>query len=319
MQSSSKNAKIYKTFFFIRNFFLIFVIGIFYYLTQPLKSNSVVFIPKGSISQIITYLKENNYELSTIDKYILFLLGSPQSGWINIGTKNLNRAEFLHKLTISKAALESITLIPGETSVVFLSEVAKKLNLNEELLLQEFEKQAPFLEGVFVPETYKIPKGITEDLFIKMLLKYAETQNKKTAEKIFGEFNQKKWHQYVIVASIIQKEAANNEEMPVVASVIYNRLKNNMKLQMDGSLNYGIYSHTKITAQRIRQDNSPYNTYKFQGLPKEAVCNVSLNAIKAAIFPVKSEYLYFVRDKNTGVHIFSKNINEHNKAINLQK
>ena len=155
MQSSSKNAKIYKTFFFIRNFFLIFVIGIFYYLTQPLKSNSVVFIPKGSISQIITYLKENNYELSTIDKYILFLLGSPQSGWINIGTKNLNRAEFLHKLTISKAALESITLIPGETSVVFLSEVAKKLNLNEELLLQEFEKQAPFLEGVFVPETYK--------------------------------------------------------------------------------------------------------------------------------------------------------------------
>lgn len=107
--------------------------------------------------------------------------------------------------------------------------------------------------------------------------------------------------------------------MPIVASVIYNRLKKGMKLQMDGTLNYGIYSHVKVTPQRIRQDNSSYNTYKFTGLPKEAVCNVSLAAIRAAIFPLKTDYLYFVRDKNTGVHIFSTNIDDHNKAINLQK
>lgn len=107
--------------------------------------------------------------------------------------------------------------------------------------------------------------------------------------------------------------------MPKIASVIYNRLKKGMKLQMDGTLNYGIYSHVKVTPQRIRQDNSSYNTYKFTGLPKEAVCNVSLAAIRAAIFPLKTDYLYFVRDKNTGVHIFSTNIDDHNKAINLQK
>ncbi|HEB8252373.1 TPA: aminodeoxychorismate lyase, partial [Campylobacter jejuni] len=117
--STTKNTTIYKIFFFIRNFFLIFILGIFYYLTQPLKSNSVVFIPQGSISQIITYLKQNKYQMSSIDKYILFFLGHPQSGWINIGTKDLNRAEFLHKLTIAKAALQTITLIPGETSVIF--------------------------------------------------------------------------------------------------------------------------------------------------------------------------------------------------------
>lgn len=79
----------------------------------------MVFIPQGSISQIITYLKQNKYQMSNIDKYILFFLGHPQSGWINIGTKDLNRAEFLHKLTIAKAALQTITLIPGETSVIF--------------------------------------------------------------------------------------------------------------------------------------------------------------------------------------------------------
>ncbi|MGI7653630.1 endolytic transglycosylase MltG [Campylobacter jejuni] len=317
--STTKNTTIYKIFFFIRNFFLIFILGIFYYLTQPLKSNSVVFIPQGSISQIITYLKQNKYQMSNIDKYILFFLGHPQSGWINIGTKDLNRAEFLHKLTIAKAALQTITLIPGETSVIFLEQAAKQLGLDKDILLKEFQAQAPYDEGVFLPETYKIPKGITENLLIQMLLNHAEISNKKTSEKIFGDYNPKKWHQYIIIASVIQKEAANDNEMPIVASVIYNRLKKGMKLQMDGTLNYGIYSHVKVTPQRIRQDNSPYNTYKFTGLPKEAVCNVSLAAIRAAIFPLKTDYLYFVRDKNTGVHIFSTNIDDHNKAINLQK
>lgn len=288
-------------------------------MTQPLKTNSVVFLPEGSISYIITHLKQNKYEMSAIDKYILFFLGHPQSGWINIGTNDLNRAEFLNKLTIAKAALETIILIPGETSIIFLEQVAKQLNLDKNTLLAEFKKQSLYNEGVFLPETYKIPKGITEALLIQSLLRHAENSNKKTAEKIFGEYNAKKWHQYVIMASVIQKEAANEDEMPIVASVIYNRLKKGMKLQMDGTLNYGIYSHAKITSQRIRQDNSSYNTYKFRGLPKEAVCNVSLAAIRAAIFPEKTDYLYFVRDKTTGVHIFSTNLNDHNKAINLQK
>lgn len=257
--------------------------------------------------------------MSSIDKYLLFFLGSPQSGWIALGTKTLNRAEFLHKLTIAKAALETITLIPGETSVVFLEQAAKQLQLDKNTLLVQFQKQAPYSEGVFLPETYKIPKGITEDLFIKILLAYANNSYKKTAEKIFGEYNEKKWHQYIIIASIIQKESANENEMALVSSVIYNRLKKGMKLQMDGTLNYGIYSHTKITPQRIKEDESTYNTYKFEGLPKEAVCNVSLSAIKAAIFPAKTDYLYFVRDKGTGLHHFSTNLNEHNALINKNK
>ncbi|MFB1645455.1 endolytic transglycosylase MltG [Campylobacter molothri] len=310
---------IYNIFFFIRNFLLIFIMGICYYLIQPLKSDSVIFIPKGSIAQIISYLKEKKYEMNTIDKYILFFLGHPQSGWIDLGMQKLNRIDFLYKLTVAKAALETITLIPGETSIVFLDQVSKKLDLNKETLLSEFQKQSLYPEGVFLPETYEIPKGISESLLIQNLLAISEKSNQITSKKIFGEYNRKKWHQYIIVASVIQKEAANESEMPIVASVIYNRLKKGMKLQMDGTLNYGIYSHEKITPQRIRQDKTFYNTYKFEGLPKEAVCNVSLAAIRAAIFPAKTDYLYFVRDKKTGVHIFTSNLNDHNKAINSQK
>lgn len=288
-------------------------------MIQALPSNSVVYIPKGSVAQIITHLKQNHYPLNDIDKYILSLLGHPQSGWINIGSQTLNRAEFLYKLTVAKAALETITLIPGETSIIFLEEVAQKLNLDKTKLLEEFKRQSPHTEGVFYPESYKIPRGISENLLIEMLLNYAQNRHKQAAKKIFGEYNAKKWHSYLITASIIQKEAASEEEMPIVASVIYNRLKIGMKLQMDGTLNYGIYSHMKITPQRIKEDNSPYNTYKFEGLPQDAVCNVSLAAIRAAIFPAKTNYLYFVRNKNTGKHIFSANLKDHNSAINRQK
>lgn len=253
--------------------------------------------------------------MSAIDKYTLFFLGHPQSGWINIGLKPLNRAEFLHKLTVAKAALETITLIPGETTEIFFQELAPKLNLDHKILMQEFYTQSPFKEGMLFPETYKIPKGITEKLLVKYLLTYSSKEFEKISRKIFREYNEKKWHEYIIIASIIQKEAANIEEMPIVSSVIRNRLKKGMKLQMDGTLNYGKYSHEKITPQRIRQDNSSYNTYKFSGIPKDAICNVSFAAIKAAIFPAKTEYLYFVRDKKTNKHVFSSTLKEHNKAI----
>ena len=85
--------------------------------------------------------------------------------------------------------------------------------------------------------------------------------------------------------------------MPIVSSVIHNRLKKGMKLQMDGTLNYGIYSNEVVTAERIRDDNTTYNTYKVVGLPTDPVCAVSLEAIKAAIFPVKSDY-YSIIDLN---------------------
>ena len=312
-------AKNHKIFFFIFNVFLLFFIGILYYLTLPFKSETVVYVPRGSIANIIANLDNNLHSMSKIDALTLRLLGQPQAGWIQIGDENLSRIDFLYKLTTAKAALESITLIPGETTLVFLEQLAQQLKLDKDKLLSEYKKQTPYNEGMFYPETYKIPKGIDEAMLIDMLLKYSQNAFKQASQKIFGEYNEKKWHQYIITASVIQKEAANNEEMPIVSSVIYNRLKIGMKLQMDGTLNYGLYSHSKITPERIRNDESSYNTYKFEGLPKEAVCNVSLNAIKAAIFPAKTDYLYFMRDKSTGKHIFTTNVNDHNKAVDAQR
>ena len=237
-------------------------------------------------------------------------MGSPQSGWINIGVTKSSRGDFLYKLTTAKAALQDITLIPGETTYIFLNQLADNLSLNRQKLKNEYNMQTYIKEGAFVPDTYKLPIGITEKMLIKILLRKSSLQMKRFSIKIFGNYDHRKWFRFVTIASVIQKESANIDEMPTVSSVIYNRLKKNMKLQMDGTLNYGKYSHLRVTAKRIREDDSMYNTYKYRGLPSLPVCNVSFNAIKAAIFPSKTNYLYFMKSKD-GTHDFTRNYFTH--------
>ena len=288
----------------------IIVVSFMYYLNKPITSPKVVYIPKGSINQIITHLQKKKYDVSKLDSVILRFIGSPQNGWIDLGTTYNTKADFLYKLTTAKAALEAVTLIPGETTYIFMQQVAKKFDLDFSLLYVTFEKNAFVKEGALLPNTYKVPKGIDEQQIVKILLQHSYRKMKQLSMKIFGTFNKRRWIQYLSIASIIQKESANKDEMPIVSSVIYNRIKKGMKLQMDGTLNYGKYSHIKITPKRIREDKSRYNTYKYKGVPKTPVCNVSIEAIKAAIFPAKTNYLYFMKNKK-GTHDFTRHYSTH--------
>jgi len=277
-------------------------------------TSKVIYIPQGSVSKIITYLDDKGVDISAVDRVMLRFIGSPQHGWIDLKNTKLTHYDFLHKISTSKAALKDITLIPGETTYIFLKDISSQLGLSFELLFKEYQKYTPIKEGAFVADTYKIPYGITEHALIKLLLNRSNKHMQKFSIKIFGVYDKKKWFQYVTMASIIQKESANNDDMPNVSSVIHNRLKKGMKLQMDGSLNYGKYSHITVTSKRLREDKSRYNTYKYAGLPPYPVCNVSSDAIKAAIFPAKTPYLYFVRDKK-GHHKYSRYFSTHKKNI----
>ena len=293
---------------------LIIMLSFMYYLNKPLDTSKVIYIPQGSINQIITQLREKNYDVCKLDSLVLRLIGRPQSGWINVGTTRSTKADFLYKLTTAKAALQNVTLIPGETTHIFLDELAKDLDLDREKLQEEYDAQSKYKEGALVPNTYKLPLGITEKELIRILLQNSKKQMEEFSKKLFGNYNEKKWFQYVAIASVIQKESANVEEMPLVSSVIYNRIKKGMKLQMDGTLNYGKYSHIKVTPKRIREDKSIYNTYKNSGVPKIPICNVSFDAIRAAIFPAKTDYLYFMKSK-AGTHDFACNYSTHLRNI----
>jgi UPF0755 protein len=284
-----------------------------------MSSTKVLFIPKGSTNDTVSYLNKTGYQLNIIDKIMLRSIGFIQSGWISIDENNLTKMDFLYKLTTSKAALKNITLIPGETSYIFLKQLAKDLNLSEEKLQKTYEKYAYKLDGNILADTYSLPYGMNEDHLIFYLLSQSNKRYEAFSKKIFGLYDKKKWYYYLSLASVIQKEAANIAEMPIVSSVIHNRLRRGMKLQMDGTLNYGKYSHIRITSTRIKEDTSSYNTYKYKGLPKNPVSAVSLNAIKAAIFPVKSNYLYFVKNNKTGLHKFSTSYKSHVNNINANR
>jgi UPF0755 protein len=281
-----------------------------YYLNLGVTTSKVLYVPQGSIAKIITYLQHKKLDVSPMDSFLLRFIGMPQQGWINMGSEKLTHADFLIKLTRAKAAMQDVTLIPGETTAVFMDEMAKTMGLDTNVLMQNFHSLSPFEEGALVPETYKLPLGITEHDAVKLLLNRSQRQMMAWSEKIFGTYNEHKWLHYVTIASVIQKEAATVEEMPLVSSVIHNRIAKGMKLQMDGTLNYGKYSHEKITPKRIRLDKSRYNTYLYKGLPSAPVCNVSFDAIKAAIFPAKSDYLYFVKNKR-GTHDFTRYYSTH--------
>ena len=281
-----------------------------------MESTALVYVPKGSVGGIITYLQQKNFDLvEKTDKYLLRLIGQPQAGWVSIHPTILSRGDFLYKLSHSKAALQTTTLIPGETKELFLANLALSLNLSYDKLIAYYNEATPYVDGFLVPETYYIPVGMDEKEVIGFLGSYSKKYHKEVYEKIFGDFNEAKWYKFIVIGSIIQKEAANVEEMPLVSSVIYNRLKKDMKLQMDGTLNYGQYSHVKVTPQRIREDTSAYNTYLNKGLPAYAIGSVSKEAFLAAIYPKQTDYLYFVKNKN-GTHSFTQNYETHLENIN---
>ncbi|MCK9372130.1 MAG: endolytic transglycosylase MltG [Sulfuricurvum sp.] len=284
------------------------------YLSSTVTSPKTVYIPQGSVFKCVAHLQSEGVNLYKIDALILRLIGKPQQGWIDIKDEKLTRFGYLYRLTTAKAATRVITLIPGETTALFLEQISKELHLDLEKLKHAYETYAPSREGNFVPDTYNIPNSITEEKLIRFLLNRSEETMKKWSRELTGGYDKDKWLQIVTKASVIQKEAASQSDMPLVSSVIENRLKEGMRLQMDGTLNYGEYSHQKVTALRIRSDKTPYNTYKYKGLPKSSVCNVSKSAIVAAIHPKQTNYLYFVRGKN-GEHIYSSYFSTHRKNI----
>ncbi len=313
-----------KIYFTILDIIAIAIATVMFYITIPLDVPQTIFdkgvkLPKGSVTNTIKSLQKQGFKLSIIDTYLLVAIGQPKVGEIELKREQINRIDFLYKLTIfAKQDFNIITLIPGETKELFFDNIANKYNLNYKNLDGNYSKYSFYPEAGIVPDTYHVPKGIKEEKLIKFLIESTERRYKKIALKELKRYNKKEWLVYLTVASIVQKEAANRAEMPKIASVIYNRLKRDMPLQMDGTLNYGRYSHIKVTPERIKEDKSKFNTYLNRGLPPYPICSVSLNAIEAAIYPDKNSYLFFMKNGD-GVHDFSNSYQEHLKNVERAK
>jgi UPF0755 protein len=123
-------------------------------------------------------------------------------------------------------------------------------------------------------------------------------------------------HQVLTLASIIEKESGNSEEQPLVSSVFHNRLARGMRLQSDPTVIYGITNFNGNITKADLQTLTPYNTYMISGLPPGPIANPGMTAIRAALYPAETSYLFFVGN-GKGKHIFSETLEQHNQAVNL--
>ncbi|MBF0203285.1 MAG: endolytic transglycosylase MltG [Desulfamplus sp.] len=169
------------------------------------------------------------------------------------------------------------------------------------------------LEGYLFPETYFFPAGTAQKKIIKTMVerfrKVFIPEWKKSAEQLGFST-----HQIVTLASIIEKETGNSNERPLIASVFHNRLQRGMRLESDPTVIYGIPDFNGNITKKDLLAVTPYNTYMIYGLPAGPIANPGKLALKAAIFPLNSDFIFFVSRKDT-THQFSKTLKEHNLAV----
>jgi len=168
------------------------------------------------------------------------------------------------------------------------------------------------LEGFLFPNTYSFAPGMPADevigTLLKEFLKHLPPDAEQRAKQLHHSIAE-----IVTIASLIEKEVQKDEERPLVASVIYNRLKRGMKLEIDATVAYALHKWSTLTYDDLQVD-SPYNTYRYYGLPPGAIGNPGAASLLAAFYPAQTSYLYFVLTGN-GSHTFSSTYAQHLKNI----
>lgn len=178
------------------------------------------------------------------------------------------------------------------------------------------------LEGYLFPETYEMKKSSTPE---EMLDRMASEWKRKLAELPAGWEEKMKqqgmnFHQLLTVASLIEKEVAVNEERPLVASVIFNRLRIKQPLQIDATVLYALKEPKERLMEADLRTESPYNTYLHPGLPPGPIASPGLASVKAALEPVDSNFYYYVTKKDgSRKHLFAETYDQHLKNIELSK
>jgi len=174
--------------------------------------------------------------------------------------------------------------------------------------------EGPSLEGYLFPETYRLPRGLPPERIARI---FVDEFNKNWEQVVKGKSSTTlNKQELVTLASIVEKETGAAEERPTIAAVFVNRMKLGMRLETDPTVIYGISDFDgNLTRAHLRDKSNPYNTYKIYGLPPGPIANPGADALRAALQPADSPYLYFV-SMNDGRHQFSETYKEHVNAVN---
>jgi len=179
--------------------------------------------------------------------------------------------------------------------------------------LSSLQIQEGSLEGYLFPDTYRFPVDTPSR---KILAKLVSTLRKKFTDELGKRASEVNLslHETLTLASVIEKETSVASERPLIAAVFVNRLRRKMRLQSDPTVIYALPNFDGNIRRKDLAYDSPYNTYRYKGLPPGPIASPGLASIRAALYPAQVSYLYFVANQN-GSHQFSRTYREHQKAV----
>ena len=299
-----------------------------------IKQDQLLMIERGTTGGKLAALLEQEKILDNADLLPWLLKLQPQLNKVKAGTYSLTGVKTLQDLldmiNSGKEAQFSVKFIEGKTFKEWRKNLENAPHLKQTLQGKSDKEIMALLDipavakavyewnnmdGWLYPDTYNYTPNSTD----LELLKRSTTRLQKALDKAWNERDENlpltDPYQMLILASIVEKETGIAAERPQVASVFINRLKANMKLQTDPTVIYGMGErYTGNIRKKDLETITPYNTYMIEGLPPTPIAMVSESALQAVAHPAKTDFYYFVAD-GSGGHKFTRNLNEHNKAV----
>ncbi|NLJ76853.1 MAG: endolytic transglycosylase MltG [Peptococcaceae bacterium] len=308
------------------------------YALSPISSKDkgrelVVNIPPNATARQVGDILKKDKLIRNSLTFTLYARYSGLDNRIKAGQYTLNDSlstpALLKELVKGHQAEMSFTIPEGYTTMQIADLLAEKGLADREKFLQtaatadfsypfieDLPKGEKRLEGYLFPDTYQVNGDYSEKSIIDIMLKrfadvVEELDYQKKAQK-----NGVTLHEALTIASLVEREAKVDEERPLIAGVIYNRLRIDMLLQVDATVQYALGVTKPVLYYADLEVDSPYNTYKNYGLPPGPIAMPGRDSLLAAVKPVGTPYLYYVA-RPDGTHLFARTLAEH--EINKEK
>ncbi len=288
--------------------------------------SKIVVIPEGSSFQQAAALLKQEQLIKSRSAFVL--LGKVQAADRRIHpgeyefTAAMPPADILAKLLAGRVVLHPMTIPEGFT-LVQIADVVGQQGITDSGEFLRLAKDRGFiaslgikadtLEGYLYPDTYRFPRNMRAKDVIQTMVNQLWTVYGPGLQARAEELGLT-GHEVLTLASVIEKETSVGEERHLISAVFHNRLKKKIPLQSDPTVIYGLPEYDGNIHKKDLLSLSPYNTYRVRGLPPGPIASPGIESIKAALYPSKAPYLYFV-SKNDGTHHFSVTLIEHNQAV----
>ncbi|OGZ73738.1 MAG: hypothetical protein A2908_02880 [Candidatus Staskawiczbacteria bacterium RIFCSPLOWO2_01_FULL_38_12b] len=294
------------------------------------KTTTVYRVQKGFGEREISRQLQEQGLIKQSMFFNLYVMATGNHGALQAGnyalSPSMSIAKMVKKFVLGDVVKNNITIIEGwdiEDIAAYLEDKSiypKKdfftASLQDFSIDYDFLKDKPKtsgLEGYIFPDTYQIsayqsPKELVQNALNNLDKKLTPDMKKEIIVQHKSIF------QIITMASILEKEVKTLEDKKIVAGILWKRMDSGMPLQVDATINYITGKNNRSALIKDTKIDSPYNTYKYTGLPQGPICNPGWDSILAAIYPKSSPYWYYLSAKKTGTTIFSKTFQEHNLA-----